>query len=142
MLVRASSRARKGTPLQGDGRLRAALKLPYSPTGAQSRTVGEIEGDMAQAAPMLRLLQGDVGAGKTLVALMALLIAVEAGAQGALLAPTEILARQHFETLSRQLAGLPVHLAILPRPEKGRARGSTLVGVAGGPSDILPGRAA
>ena len=62
---------------------------------------------MQQATPMLRLLQGDVGSGKTLVALMALLTAVEAGAQGALLAPTEILARQHHETLSRQLAGLP-----------------------------------
>ncbi len=63
---------------------------------------------MAQAQPMLRLLQGDVGAGKTLVAAMALLIAVEAGAQGAMLAPTEILARQHFETLSALLAGLGV----------------------------------
>jgi ATP-dependent DNA helicase RecG len=139
MLVRASSRGRKGTPLQGDGRLRDALKLPYTPTGAQTRTVGEIEGDMAQSAPMLRLLQGDVGAGKTLVALMALLIAVEAGAQGALLAPTEILARQHFENLSRLLAGVPVNLAILTGRDKGRAREATLMGLADGSIHILVG---
>jgi ATP-dependent DNA helicase RecG len=105
MLVRASARRRRGRALHGDGRLRAMLKLPYSPTGAQQRTIGEIEGDMAQERPMLRLLQGDVGSGKTLVALMSLLTAVEAGAQGAMLAPTEILARQHFETISKQLAG-------------------------------------
>ena len=139
MLVRASSRGRKGTPLQGDGRLRDALKLPYTPTGAQTRTVGEIEGDMAQSSPMLRLLQGDVGAGKTLVALMALLIAVEAGAQGALLAPTEILARQHFENLSRLLAGVPVNVAILTGRDKGRAREATLMGLADGSIDILVG---
>src|SRR4051794_10731679 len=139
MLVRASSRARKGTPLQGDGRLRAALKLPYSPTGAQSRTVGEIEGDMAQAAPMLRLLQGDVGSGKTLVALMAMLIAVEAGAQAALLAPTEILAPPHYDTLSRLPAGRPVNVAILPGREKGRARESCLMGLADGSIHMLVG---
>jgi ATP-dependent DNA helicase RecG len=139
MLVRASSRARRGTPLQGDGRLRAALKLPYSPTGAQTRTIAEIEGDMAQSAPMLRLLQGDVGAGKTLVALMALLIAVEAGAQGALLAPTEILARQHYDNLSRLLGGVPVNLAILTGRDKGRVREATLMGLADGSIDILVG---
>jgi ATP-dependent DNA helicase RecG len=139
MLVRASARRRRGVPLQGDGRLRRDLSLPYAPTGAQQRAMGEIEGDMAQAVPMLRLLQGDVGSGKTLVALEALLIAVEAGAQGAMLAPTEILARQHFETLSRQLSGLPVNLAILTGREKGRARESTLMGLADGSIDLLVG---
>jgi ATP-dependent DNA helicase RecG len=139
MLVRASSRKRKGTPLRGDGRLRDALKLPYAPTGAQRRSIGEIEGDLQQEVPMLRLLQGDVGSGKTLVALMALLTAVEAGAQGALLAPTEILARQHYETLSRQLAGLPVNVAILTGREKGRAREATLMGLADGSIHILVG---
>jgi ATP-dependent DNA helicase RecG len=138
-LVRASSRRRRGQPLQGDGRLRDALKLPYRPTGAQSRSIAEIEGDMAQAAPMLRLLQGDVGAGKTLVALMALLIAVEAGTQGALLAPTEILARQHFESLSRLIAGTGVNLAILTGRDKGRGREATLMGLADGSIDILIG---
>ena len=139
MLVRASSRRRRGVPLKGDGRLRDALRLPYSATGAQHRAVAEIEGDLQQAAPMLRLLQGDVGSGKTLVALMAMLTAVEAGAQAALLAPTEILARQHFETLTRQLAGLPVNVAILTGREKGRARESTLMGLADGSIDILVG---
>ncbi len=139
MLVRASSRKRRGVPLKGDRRLRAMLKLPYSPTGAQSRAIGEIEGDLQQEVPMLRLLQGDVGSGKTLVALKALLIAVEAGAQGAMLAPTEILARQHHHTLSRQLAGLAVNVAILTGREKGRAREATLMGLADGSIDILVG---
>jgi ATP-dependent DNA helicase RecG len=139
MLVRASSRRRRGVPLAGDGRLRRALKLPYAPTGAQSRAIGEIEGDLQQEVPMLRLLQGDVGSGKTLVALMAMLAAVEAGAQAAMLAPTEILARQHHETLSRQLAGLPVNVAILTGREKGRAREATLMGLADGSIDILVG---
>ena len=139
MLVRASTRRRKGQPLQGDGRLRDLLKLPYTPTAAQSRAVREVEGDMVQQSPMLRLLQGDVGSGKTLVAVMALLVAVEAGVQGALLAPTEILARQHFESIGRMLAGLPVNLAILTGREKGRARDSTLMGLADGSIDILVG---
>jgi ATP-dependent DNA helicase RecG len=139
MLVRASSRKRRGTPLAGDRRLRDALKLPYAPTGAQSRAIREIEGDLQQEVPMLRLLQGDVGSGKTLVALMSLLAAVEAGAQGALLAPTEILARQHHENLTRQLAGLPINVAILTGREKGRARDATLMGLAAGTIDILVG---
>jgi ATP-dependent DNA helicase RecG len=139
MLVRASSRRRKGTPLAGDGRLRDRLTLPYTPTAAQSRTIREIEGDLAQSTPMVRLLQGDVGSGKTLVALHALLIAVEAGAQGAMLAPTEILARQHFETLKSQLGGLPINIAILTGRDKGRAREATLMGLADGSIHILVG---
>ena len=138
-LVRQSTRARKGRALVGDGRLRDLLNLPYELTGAQARTVREIEGDLAQATPMLRLLQGDVGAGKTLVATLALLMAVEAGAQGALLAPTEILARQHGETLKRQLTGLPVEAAVLTGRDKGRAREATLMGLADGSIDILVG---
>lgn len=139
MLVRASARKRRGIPIQGDGRLRAMVKLPFAPTGAQHRANAEIAGDMAQGQPMLRLLQGDVGAGKTLVALMALLNAVEAGAQGAMLAPTEILARQHFATLQRMLAGVPVNIAILTGREKGKVRESTLMGLADGSIDILVG---
>jgi ATP-dependent DNA helicase RecG len=139
MLVRASSRRRRGMPIAGDGRLRGALRLPFAPTGAQRRAMGEIEGDMAQAVPMLRLLQGDVGSGKTLVALMALLNAVEAGAQGALLAPTEILARQHLSTLQKMLAGVPVTVAILTGRDKGKIRESTLMGLADGSIDILVG---
>ncbi|MGK2912234.1 MAG: ATP-dependent DNA helicase RecG [Sphingobium sp.] len=139
MLVRASSRRRRGVPIQGDGHLRDILKLPFAPTGAQRRSMGEIEGDMAQATPMLRLLQGDVGSGKTLVALMALLNAVEAGKQGAMLAPTEILARQHYATLQKMLVGLPVTIAILTGREKGKVRESTLMGLADGSIDILVG---
>lgn len=132
MLVRASSRRRRGMPLSGDGHLRDKLTLLYVLTGAQRRTIAEIEGDMAQQTPMVRLLQGDVGSGKTLVALHALLIAAECGAQGAMLAPTEILARQHYETLRAQLAGLPVNVAILTGRDKGRAREATLMGLADG----------
>ena len=139
MLVRATARRRRGVPVQGDGHLRAMVKLPFDPTSAQLRANREIAGDMAQGQPMLRLLQGDVGAGKTLVALMALLNAVEAGAQGAMLAPTEILARQHFATLQRMLAGVPVNIAILTGREKGRARESTLMGLADGSINILVG---
>ncbi|MFM9853582.1 MAG: ATP-dependent DNA helicase RecG [Sphingomonadaceae bacterium] len=139
MLVRASSRRRRGLPLNGDGRLRDKLHLPYALTGAQARTIREIEGDVAQATPMLRLLQGDVGSGKTVVALNSMLIAVEAGAQAALLAPTEILARQHYETISRQLAGLPINVAVLTGRDKGRAREATLMGLANGAIDILIG---
>ena len=139
MLVRASARRRRGMPLAGDGRLRAQLRLPYSPTGAQRRAMAEIEGDMAQGQPMLRLLQGDVGSGKTLVALEAMLVAVEAGAQAAMLAPTEILARQHFETLQRMLSGVEANVAILTGRDKGRAREATLMGLADGSIDILVG---
>ncbi len=138
-LVRADTRKRRGRALHGDGRLRGMLKLPYTLTGAQSRTVGEIEGDLAQTAPMLRLLQGDVGSGKTLVAAMAMLIAVEAGAQAAMLAPTEILARQHYETLRKTLAGLPIAVGVLTGRDKGRVREATLMALASGEIDILVG---
>ena len=139
MLVRASSRRRRGVPLAGDGHLRAMLKLPYSLTGAQARTIREIEGDLVQPTPMVRLLQGDVGAGKTMVALHAMLMAIEAGSQAAMLAPTEILARQHFETLQRQLAGLPINIAILTGRDKGRTREATLMGLADGSINLLVG---
>jgi len=139
MLVRASNRSKKGVPIQGDGRLRDQLKLPFELTNAQIRCIAEIEGDLAQSAPMLRLLQGDVGSGKTLVALMALLSAVEAGYQGAFLAPTEILARQHFQGLQKLLAGLPVNIAILTGRDKGKVREATLMGLMDGSINILIG---
>ena len=139
MLVRAINRSKKGIPIEGDRRLRDKLKLPFELTNAQNRCIGEIEGDLAQSAPMLRLLQGDVGSGKTLVALMALLTAVEAGYQGALLAPTEILARQHYEGLQKLLNGLSVNLAILTGRDKGKVREATLMGLMDGSIDILVG---
>lgn len=139
MLVRASNRRKSGVSIQGDGHLRGKIKLPFELTGAQKRCISEIDGDLAQSSPMLRLLQGDVGSGKTLVALMALLNAVEAGYQGAFLAPTEILARQHFEGLQKLLTGLPVNLAILTGRDKGKVRESTLIGLADGSINILVG---
>jgi len=139
MLVRTANRAKIGTPLAGDGHLRGRLHLPFALTGAQQRSIAEIEGDLAQGAPMLRLLQGDVGSGKTVVALEAMLIAVEAGAQAALLAPTEILARQHFATLSGMLAGTGVEIALFTGRDKGRARESILMGLLDGSIQIIVG---
>jgi ATP-dependent DNA helicase RecG len=139
LLLRQSARRKRGVPLVGTDALIGKLKLPYQHTGAQRRVIAEIRGDMEQQVPMLRLLQGDVGSGKTLVATEAMLIAVEAGAQAALLAPTEVLARQHFDTLTRQLTSLGVHVAILTGREKGRARESVLMGLADGSIDILVG---
>lgn len=138
-LLRESGRRRRTDPLLGDGSLIDRLRLPYALTGAQRRVIEEIRGDMAQDRPMLRLLQGDVGSGKTLVALMAMLVAAEAGAQSALLAPTEILARQHFETLRRQCEPIGVSVAILTGREKGRAREAVLMGLADGSISILVG---
>ena len=139
LLVKESNRTRVGTPLQGDGSLHTRLALPFALTGAQRRSIAEIEGDLAQKAPMLRLLQGDVGSGKTVVALAAMLLAVEAGAQAALLAPTEILARQHHATLTRMAAGTGVTIAILTGRDKGRARESILMGLVDGSIQILVG---
>lgn len=139
MLIRASNRRKKGMAISGDGHLREKIELPFELTNAQKRCIGEIEGDLAQSSPMLRLLQGDVGSGKTLVALMALLNAVEAGYQGAFLAPTEILARQHFAGLQKLLVGIPVNIAILTGREKGKVRESTLMGLADGSIQILVG---
>jgi len=139
MLLRQSQRRRRTVSLPGTGKLIDALKLPYRPTGAQRRVIGEIHGDMAQSTPMLRLLQGDVGSGKTLVALLAMLAAVESGAQSALLAPTEILARQHYATLLKQVDSIGVRVAILTGREKGKARDSVLMGLADGSIDILVG---
>lgn len=139
MLVRQSNRKQSGTPLQGDGSRRARLNLPFPLTGAQQRSIAEIEGDLAQPSPMLRLLQGDVGSGKTVVALSAMLIAVEAGAQAALLAPTEILARQHHETLKRLAAGTGVEIALLTGRDKGRTREAILMGLLDGSIDMVVG---
>ena len=141
LLVRADTRARRGRALAGTGRLVQPLiaSLPWQLTGAQSRVIGEIAGDMAQAQPMLRLLQGDVGSGKTLVGLIAMLGAVEAGTQAALLAPTEILARQHHVTLTKLAAGLPVRIELLTGRDKGRARETLLAELAAGQIDILVG---
>ena len=139
LLLRQSQRRHRTTPLAGTGELIRKLKLPYQLTNAQRRVIREIRGDMAQTVPMLRLLQGDVGSGKTLVALAAMLTAVESGAQAAFLAPTEILARQHHSTLLGLLDSIGVRVAILTGREKGKARESVLMGLADGAIDILVG---
>ena len=139
LLLRQSQRRHRTKSLPGTGELIRQLKLPYRLTDAQRRVIREIRGDMAQELPMLRLLQGDVGSGKTLVALAAMLTAVESGAQAALLAPTEILARQHHATLLGQLDSIGVRVSILTGREKGRSRDSVLMGLADGSIDILVG---
>ena len=139
LLLRQSQRRRRTVSLAGTGELGRNLKLPYQLTDAQRRVIRDIRGDLAQLTPMLRLLQGDVGSGKTLVALFSMLTAVESGAQAALLAPTEILARQHHATLLGQLDSLGVRVAILTGREKGKARDSVLMGLADGSIDILVG---
>lgn len=139
LLLRQSQRRHRTNALPGSGELIRNLKLPYQLTDAQRRVIREIRGDMAQTVPMLRLLQGDVGSGKTLVALAAMLTAIESGAQAALLAPTEILARQHHATLVGQLDSIGVRVAILTGREKGKARDSILMGLADGSINILVG---
>ncbi|UFM63491.1 ATP-dependent DNA helicase RecG [Paracoccus sp. MA] len=140
-LLRRDRRRQAGLATQGDGHLRAKVLagLPWPPTGAQARAVEEIAGDMAAPRRMNRLLQGDVGAGKTLVAFLALLVAVEAGGQGVLMAPTEILARQHFRALEplARLAG--IRLEALTGRDKGDARTNILTDLAEGRIDILVG---
>ncbi|MGB7418171.1 MAG: DEAD/DEAH box helicase, partial [Erythrobacter sp.] len=139
LLVKAEGRRRKGRALIGDNSRRARLTLPFEKTRAQQRSIAEIEDDLRQEAPMLRLLQGDVGAGKTVVALEAMLIAVEAGAQAALLAPTEILARQHFATLRRLTAPTGVEVALLTGRATGREREGLLMGLLDGSIDLVVG---
>ena len=139
LLVKAEGRRRKGQALIADGRLRERLELPFEKTGAQTRSIAEIEGDLRQEAPMLRLLQGDVGAGKTVVALEAMLIANEAGKQAAMLAPTEILARQHYDTLRAMAGPTGVEVALLTGRAKGKEREGILMGLLDGSIDILVG---
>jgi ATP-dependent DNA helicase RecG len=114
-------------------------RLGFELTGAQKRVINEIFDDLRRPAPMTRLLQGDVGSGKTAVALSALLLAVENGYQGALMAPTEILADQHAATLRRFLAGLPVRIALLTSRLKAKERQSLLTQARQGDIDIVVG---
>jgi ATP-dependent DNA helicase RecG len=137
-VARAMRRKRPGRALTGDGAMRAEAlrRFGFPPTAGQWQALREIDADLAAPHQMLRLLQGDVGSGKTLVAILAMLRAVEAGAQAALLAPTEILAKQHYETLRRLC---PVPVAFLSGNIKGRARATILAGLADGAIPILVG---
>lgn len=140
-LVRASMKKLAGRVIQGDGHLRRKIieALPFSLTGAQKRSLAEIEADMAEPSRMLRLLQGDVGAGKTVVGLLAMAAAVESGSQAALMAPTEILARQHLATLEKLAKPAGLHLGLLTGRDKGKPRAALLKALAEGEIDILVG---
>jgi ATP-dependent DNA helicase RecG len=140
-LARSQLRRAKGQMTRGTGTLQAKVlqSLPYAPTAAQTRAVGEIALDMESPLRMNRLLQGDVGAGKTLVGLLSLLIAVEAGGQGVMMAPTEILARQHYEGLAPLAAAAGVRLEILTGRDKGGERAAKLAALAQGQIGILVG---
>jgi ATP-dependent DNA helicase RecG len=132
--LRESIRAQQAPPLPKAVRLPAQFLagLGFAPTGAQQRVAAEIAWDLAQAAPMLRLVQGDVGAGKTVVAALAALQAIEAGYQVALMAPTEILAEQHFLNFGKWLAPLGIEVAWLAGKLKGKARAAALARIAAG----------
>ncbi len=140
-LVRHHQRSQRGRALGGDGRLRdkALTALPFALTASQQKTLAEITADMAREARMLRLLQGDVGSGKTVVALLAMLTAVEAGAQAALMAPTEILARQHYQTIAPLAEAAGVGIELLTGRGKGKERAAALARLADGTSGIAVG---
>ena len=120
-------------------RAKAIAALPFVLTDGQLTALAEIEKDMASDKRMLRLLQGDVGSGKTVVALLVMLDAVEAGFQAALMAPTEILVRQHYAALEPYAKAAGVRLAALTGREKGVARDAVLTALANGEIDILIG---
>ncbi|MGE3248079.1 MAG: ATP-dependent DNA helicase RecG, partial [Beijerinckiaceae bacterium] len=140
-MVRAHMRRAKGRPTAGDGGLRAKIAgaLPFSLTAAQQQAIADIAADMASPHRMLRLVQGDVGSGKTLVALMAMAAAAEAGRQSALMAPTEILARQHYERLHPLCEAAGLRAGIVTGKDKGAQRRKTLEAVRAGEIDILIG---
>ncbi len=140
-IMRSKARGLPGRKIEGNKRLRKKVldALPFKLTGSQIEALKEIGADMASEKRMLRLLQGDVGSGKTLVALFAMLNAIECGGQTALLAPTEILARQHFDTIEPLAEAAGVSVRILTGRNKGKARQEILAALAAGDIDILVG---
>ncbi len=140
-LVRQHVKGRGGRPLAGSGKVRRRIlaTLPYELTGAQRQAVDEIIADMESDQRMLRLLQGDVGSGKTAVALLAMAHAAEAGAQSALMAPSDLLARQHLATIAPLAARAGLRAVLLTGREKGRKRQELLADIANGRADIIIG---
>ena len=140
-VIRQRLRRAAGRPLAAPGKLRQAIlaRLPFELTGAQRRVLSEIDSDLASLHRMLRLLQGDVGSGKTVVALLAMATVVEAGAQAALMAPTELLARQHLRTVETFATPAGLRIALLMGREKGREREGILAALRDGHIDILIG---
>lgn len=140
-LRRVHRRKEPGRAVTGDGRFSAQIlsSLPFSPTGAQQRSVSEIYADMAEPAPMLRLLQGDVGSGKTLVAALAMARAAEAGLQSAMMAPTDLLARQHGATLAPLLDAAGMSMTVLTGRDKAKDRRVILERLASGELSVVVG---
>jgi len=140
-LVRAHLRRPAGRATPGTGHIRKKLieALPYSLTPSQGRAVADIVSDLGKPERMLRLLQGDVGSGKTVVALLAAAAVIEGGRQAALMAPTEILARQHFNTVAPLAAAAGINVAILTGRERGRERNDILEKLAFGDIHVLIG---
>ena len=141
MLVRSHVRRQAGRPIVGNGSLRSRVlgALPFALTESQKTAIDEIGEDMGAEHRMLRLLQGDVGSGKTVVALMAMLTAVEAGRQAALMAPTEILAQQHHATIAPLAEAAGVPCVLLTGRDKGKARAALLEGLADGSTPLAVG---
>ena len=140
-IVRGRLKKQKGRSLTNAGKLKRKLlqALPYNLTAAQKRVLAEIEHDLFSEYRMFRLLQGDVGSGKTVVALLSMLSAVECGAQAAIMAPTEILAQQHAETITELCATIGIKTALLTGHIKGKARQELLADLAAGKIDIVIG---
>ena len=140
-LVRQRLRKVAGIPVHATGKQSKPVlaALPFSLTSSQTVAIDEVLKDMAGTERMLRLLQGDVGSGKTAVALMSMLAAVEAGGQAVLMAPTEILARQHFATLSKMAAPAGITIDVLTGRTKGRERDAILERIASGETQIVIG---
>ena len=134
VLVRGSLRRGRGTAWQPAGRLRERIEgaLPFSLTASQRQALAEIERDLAGDKRMLRLLQGDVGSGKTIVALIAMADVVEAGGQAALMAPTELLARQHFSTIAPLAEAAGIEAVLLTGGDRAAERSATLERIATG----------
>jgi ATP-dependent DNA helicase RecG len=140
-LTRAHMRRVSGRRTAGDGKLRERIiaALPYRLTSSQERAVADIANDLGEPHRMLRLLQGDVGSGKTVVALLACAVAIEAGRQAAIMAPTEILARQHLATIAPLADAVGLRVALLTGRERGRERTDILARLAAGEIDLLVG---
>ena len=140
-MIRARLRAVAGRANVAAGRIaeRVLAALPFQLTGAQARAVAEIRADLAEPKRMIRLLQGDVGSGKTIVALLAMADVVEAGRQAALMAPTEILARQHFERIRPLAEAAGLRIALTTGRDKASERRATLAALAAGEIDIVVG---
>jgi|SoiMethySBSTD1v2_1073268.scaffolds.fasta_scaffold01652_21 ATP-dependent DNA helicase RecG len=140
-MVRAHMRRPAGRPVTASGRLRARIMaaLPYALTASQRRSIAEIVADLGRPQRMLRLLQGDVGSGKTVVALLAAATVIEAKRQAALMAPTELLARQHFATIAPLAEQGGLSCALLTGRERGAERAATLARLADGTLDLIVG---